>query len=273
MSTTAVRLRQIRALAALETGRRFFSRRAVPLYVLCFVPLLVFGARAAAGLLHVVEETVAYDQAMFAVLYRTLLIRFVTYFACVVVFGSLVRGEILDQSLHYTLLAPMRRDDVAIGKYVSGLLAVLAVVPLTVALCWGGLHLAHGPAALGEAFLTSNGAGLLARYLAATILACVGYGALFLLVGVVFRSPMIPALALLVWEGLNFLLPPLLKKISVIHYVESLVPLTMPSPSISVLASPASPWLAVPGVLLVSAGFVWLAILRLRRIEVLYGAE
>jgi ABC-type transport system involved in multi-copper enzyme maturation permease subunit len=273
VSATAVRIRQIRALAALETGRRFLGRRAIPLYVICLVPLVVFGGRALAGLFHAVEETVAYDQAIFAVLFRTLLLRFLIFFSCVVVFGSLVRGEILDRSLHYTLLAPMRRDDVALGKYLSGLVAVLAVVPLTVALSWAGLHLAHGPGALADAFLTANGLGLLARYLAATVLACVGYGALFLLVGVVFRSPMIPALALLGWEGINFLLPPLLKKISVVHYVESLVPLSMPNPSIAILATPSSPWIAVPGVLAVSAAFVWLAIRRLRRVEVLYGVE
>ena len=273
MSARAVRFRQIGALAALETGRRLLGRRAIPLYLLCLVPLMIFGARALAGFFHVVEETIAYDQAMFAVLYRTLLLRFLIYFSCVVVFGSLVRGEILDRSLHYTLLAPMRRDDVAIGKYLAGLVAVLAVVPLTVALSWAGLHLAHGPGALAEGFLTANGLWQLARYVAATVLACVGYGALFLLVGVVFRSPMIPALAFLGWEGMNFLLPPVLKKLSVVHYVESLVPLSMPSPSIAILATPSSPWVAVPGVLVVSTCLVWFAVLRLRRIEVMYGAE
>lgn len=270
---SAMRRRQILALVALETRRRFLSRRMLPLLVLCAVPLVVFGARAVVGLLQGVEETVAYDRTVFAVMYRTLLLRFVTYFACVAVFGSLIRGEILDRSLHTTLLAPMRRGDLALGKYLSGLVAVVVLLLPTVAASWAGLHLAHGTGALADAFLTADGLVTIGRYLVATALACAGYGALFLVVGIAFRSPMIPALLLLGWEAANFLLPPVLKKLSVVHYVESLVPLAMPDPSIAVLASPSSPWFAIPGVLAVSAGLLWVAMRGLRRVEVLYGAE
>jgi hypothetical protein len=62
------------------------------------------------------------------------------------------------------------------------------------------------------------------RYAGITMLACVGYGAFFLVVGLFIRNPIIPALLLYGWEWLNFLLPPLLKKISVIHYLNSLMP-------------------------------------------------
>lgn len=273
MSAASMRRRQIGALVALETRRRFLSRRMIPLFVLCAVPLVVFGVRGVVGLLQGVQETLAYDRTIFAVMYRTLLLRFVTFFACVAVFGSLIRGEILDRSLHTTLLAPMRRGDLAIGKYLSGLVAVVAILLPTVAASWAGLHLAHGTGALADAFLTADGLVTIGRYLAATALACAGYGALFLVVGIAFRAPMIPALAVLGWEAANFLLPAALKKLSVVHYVESLVPLAMPDPSIAVLASPSSPWVAVPGVLAISAGLVWIAARRLRRVEVLYGAE
>ena len=41
------------------------------------------------------------------------------------------------------------------------------------------------------------------------------------MVGLFIRNPIIPALLLYGWEWLNFLLPPLLKKVSVIHYLNS----------------------------------------------------
>ena len=43
-------------------------------------------------------------------------------------------------------------------------------------------------------------------YVAITMLACVGYGAFFLVVGLFFRNPIIPALLLYGWEWLSFLL-------------------------------------------------------------------
>ena len=55
-------------------------------------------------------------------------------------------------------------------------------------------------------------------------LACVGYGAVFLMCGLFFRNPMIPAAVVMVWENLNPFLPTVLKKISVIFYLKNLCP-------------------------------------------------
>ena len=56
----------------------------------------------------------------FAVLYQFIL-RFVLYFGCVWIFMNLFRGEVLDRSLHYYFLAPIRREVLVAGKYVSAL--------------------------------------------------------------------------------------------------------------------------------------------------------
>ncbi len=65
-------------------------------------------------------------------------------------------------------------------------------------------------------------------YLGITALACIGYGAVFLIIGLFFRNPIIPAILIYGWEWINFLLPPLLKKLSVIHYLHSLTPVPIP---------------------------------------------
>jgi hypothetical protein len=57
-----------------------------------------------------------------------------------------------------------------------------------------------------------------------TALACVGYGAVFLMSGILFRNPMIPAAVVMVWENLNPFLPTVLKKISVIFCLKNLCP-------------------------------------------------
>ena len=86
------------------------------------------------------------------------------------------------------------------------------------------LYLPHFPSESSRFFFDGPGMGQLLTYAGITILACIGYGAFFLVVGLFFRNPIIPAIVLYGWEWLNFLMPPLLKKISVIHYLNSLAP-------------------------------------------------
>ena len=87
-------------------------------------------------------------------------------------------------------------------------------------------------------FLEGQGMTQILTYAGITALACLGYGAFFLVVGLFIRNPIIPALLLYGWEWLNFLLPPLLKKISVIHYLNSLVPVPVSEGPFAVVADP-----------------------------------
>ena len=61
------------------------------------------------------------------------------------------------------------------------------------------------------------------------MLACVGYGAFFLVAGMLFRNPILPAAAILIWEAINPFLPGVLKQFSVIYYLKSLCPVDIPS--------------------------------------------
>jgi hypothetical protein len=121
-----------------------------------------------------------------------------------------------------------------------------------------------------EFVLKGPGMDHLLAYLGVTVLACIGYGSVFLLIGMVFRNPIVPAAVVLGWEYVNFLLPPLLKHISVIFYLESLCPVSIPLGPFTVLADPAPFWLAVPGLLGVTLIVLALASLMIHRMEVLY---
>jgi hypothetical protein len=113
----------------------------------------------------------------------------------------------------------------------------------------------------------------LLTYAGTTILACIGYGAFFLVVGLFFRNPIIPALLLYGWEWLNFLLPPLLKKISVIHYLQSLTPVPVSEGPFAVVAEPTPAWIAIPSLILVTILVLFIASQRIRRMEIRYGSE
>src|SRR5205085_11366645 len=69
-----------------------------------------------------------------------------------------------------------------------------------------------------------GGISHLAAYLTITVLACVSWGAVFLYMGIRWRNPIIPSVVFLLWESLNVFLPAVLRKISVLHYLQSMTP-------------------------------------------------
>ena len=269
-------IRQILAVQALELRKRFIGKRSIPVYLIALIPLMMFGARfMMIRIFHFGEvDSPAHDHVVYAGLFRTLILRFVVYFGCVFVFVPLFRGDILDRSLHYYFLAPIRRQTLALAKYLSGLTASLILFNIVTLATWMIMNLTLGPAVLTEQLTSFHGLFELGGYLLVTTLACIGYGAVFITAGVFFKNPIVPAVVILAWESINALLPPVLKKVSVIHYLESLCPVSIPPESgIAILADPASPWVAIPGILGLAAVLLYLAMYQVRRLEILYGVE
>jgi hypothetical protein len=91
--------------------------------------------------------------------------------------------------------------------------------------------------------------------------------------GIFFRNPILPALAFFGWEWLNFLLPPFLKRLSVVHYLHSFQPVPPPEGTLALLAEPPSAWVAVPGLLALAGVCLLLSALKMRRAEIAYGEE
>jgi hypothetical protein len=180
---------------------------------------------------------------------------------------------VVDRSLHYYFLAPVRREVLLVGKYLSGLIAAIVLFSITTIGSMLILYLGRFPSESARYFSGGAGTSQLLAYLGVTILACIGYGAVFLIIGLFFRNPIIPALLLYGWEWLNFLLPPLLKKLSVIHYLHSLVPVPMSEGPFAVLVEPTPWWISVPSLLLFTGVVLFLAGLHIRRMEINYAAD
>jgi hypothetical protein len=85
----------------------------------------------------------------------------------------------------------------------------------------------------------------------------------------------IPGLIIFVWEyGAMPWLPPLFKKISVLFYLQSMLPVPPGTDSIvAFIADPIPAWLSVPGLLLFTAAMLFLAVLRIRTLEIAYSSD
>jgi hypothetical protein len=266
-------MRQARAIFRLEIEKNFLGKRSVLIYLLALLPIIPLAILA--PLTPPGREWKDFSQysMIYAVLYGGLILRTVVFFGCAWIFMNLFRGEIVDRSLHFYFLSPVRREVLVVGKYVSGLVTSVILFTGATVLSMLLLYFPHFYSESTRFFLDGPGAGQLLTYAGITVLACIGYGAFFLVVGLFFRNPIIPALLLYGWEWLNFLLPPLLKKVSVIHYLHSLVPVPLSEGPFAVVAEPTPAWIAVPSLVLVTLLVLFAASYRIRHMEIRYGSD
>ena len=271
-------MRQIAAVLRLEMKKTFFSRRGWWIYCLAAAPvcitllhwIVMARLRPGVGAGHRLGD----DSIVFAGLFQFFYLRAVIFFGSMGIFSNLFRGEMLEKTLHYYFLTPLRREFLVIGKYLSGLSVALVLFVGSTALAFLTLARHFGPA-WSDYLYHGPGMRQLGDYMLVAALACVGYGAVFLLCGLVFRNPMIPAAVVFVWENLNPFLPTLLKKISVIFYLRSLCPVEVPVPppfNIMVIdADPTPAWLAIPGLLVLSMIVLAYTAVSARQTEINYG--
>jgi len=269
-------LRQIRAIVSLELAKNFFSRRSILIYLIAVLPLFPLLVLA---FFQPDDNDWNFNNLskVYAVLYHSLLLRTVVFFGCAWIFMNLFRGELVDRSLHYYFLSAVRREVLVAGKYLSGLITSIVLFTATTVVSMLLLYLPHFYSQSLRFFTEGRGLNHLLAYAGITILACVGYGAFFLVVGLFIRNPIIPALLLYGWEWLNFLLPPLLKKISVIHYLNSMMPVPLSAAisegPLAVVVEPTPAWISIPSMLLVTVVVLILAAYRTRHMEIRYGND
>lgn len=268
---TSLRRIQFRAIAWTEIRRTLFSRRSLPVYLLVAMPLVLMILRAffmpSSSRADFTDGTTE-----FAEVFHFFLLRFIIFFSNAVIFVRLFRGEILEQSLHYTLLAPIRRGVLVAGKYLGGVLSAVLILVPTVIFTYILVYLPHGSPGI-RYMLSGASLGHLAAYILIVVLACVAYGALFMLAGLFFKNPMVPAVVFLGWETLTAFLPALLKSLSVVHYLVSFAPVPVKLGAFALLARPVSWWVAILALFVLSAILVFISARVARRLEVTYSVD
>jgi hypothetical protein len=271
----SVWMRQIQGVLRLELKKTFLSKRGWWIYLLALGPVVL-------TLIHWMFEngrrggrhSVGEDSMVFAGLFIFYYLRAGIFFGCMGIFSNLFRGEMLEKTLHYYFLTPMRRELLVIGKYLSGLVVASVLFSGSAALAFLMIG-RHAGAEWSNYLSPGPGYHQLRSYILVSVLACVGYGAVFLMSGLFFKNPMFPAAVVWVWENLNPFLPSMLKKISVIFYLKNLCPVEVPvPPPLNVMVIEADPtpfWIAVPGLIVLSAILLVYSGISARQTEINYG--
>jgi ABC-2 type transport system permease protein len=171
---------------------------------------------------------------------------------------SLIADEVEEKTITYLFTRPIPRGAILAGKFLAYIVCTVMVVLPSVMIVYflivprgGGDIAASFPALLKDL-------GLLA-------LGLLSYGALFAWVGARFKRPLAVGLAFIFgWEQFVMVLPGYLRRFSVMHYLQSLVPHAMPSDGVLSLLqglfrdSPSLP-MSLLALFAISVGFLVLA--------------
>ena len=269
------RFAQLRAVIGIELRRYFLTRQALAIYLLALAPVVIIGLHALTSPLgrHCnIEE----DTQILAGIVQLFYARLGIFFGCLILFTWLFRGEIVQRSLHYYLLAPMKRDIIVLGKFIAGAVTTSFIFCAAVLLSFIFMYGHFGPK--GEQFVF-DGPGLhhLGAYLLITVLACFGYGAVFLAISLIFRNPMIPGAFFFGWESISGVLPATLQKLSITFYLKNLAPVDLSGKGLlalfTVVAQPVPAFIAIPGLLLFVSLMLFFACWRMRTMEISYSRD
>lgn len=265
---------QVAAILGIELKRNLLRRRSVWLYLLAASPVVLIAIRATSR--HGEYWTLEDDTRLFAYLFQIFYLSLGIFFGCMGLFTWLFRGEIVQKSLHYYFLAPVRREVLVVGKFLAGLVTAAIFFGLSVLLCFC-LTYAHFGSADPAYSLHGAGLGHLMAYLGVTLLACLGYGAIFVALSLFVKNPIIPGVFVLLWETFHTVLPALLQKFSVMFYLRQMCPVAVPNEGamalFTVIVEPVPAWIAVPGLLCLSILILIVACLRVRKMEISYLAD
>jgi len=174
-------------------------------------------------------ERGATGPAVFGAMIWGLYVRFAIPVLAVFYGTSLMADEIEDKTITYLFTRPIRRGSVLLGKYLAYLACTAMVVLPSIVLVYL-LIVPSGGGSLAATFPA------LVKDLGILMLGLAVYGALFTFVGAWFKRPVLTGLVFLFgWEQAALVFPGDFKKFTVAHYLQALVPHTMPQEGLASL--------------------------------------
>ncbi len=267
---------QVSILVRNEVRRNLFTRRRIWIYLLALVPALIILADDIFNRSSIDSAQIEYKTQVLAEIIQLYYFRLGIFFACMAIFTWLFRGEMVERTLHYQFLVPVRREVLVVGKFLAGAVVAIALFETAVLACFFLVYSRFGSAGKSYVF-DGPGFGQLGSYLLATALACLGYGAVFLALSLLFKNPIIPGVVIMGWEAIAPIFPAWAQLLSVTFYLKHLcpvnLPITGPLAIFTIVAEPVPAFVAILGLVCLTIAILVLSCFLIHRLEITYTAE
>ena len=111
---------QISVLVRNEVRRNLFTRRRIWIYLLALLPVLMIVGHTIFDRHNMNTAQIEEDTQVLAGIIQLYYFRLGIFFACMAIFTWLFRGEMVERTLHYQFLVPVRREVLVVGKFLAG---------------------------------------------------------------------------------------------------------------------------------------------------------
>ena len=165
--------RRLLGVGRLELRRQLGPGKVMVLLFLSLAPIAIMALRAWLILTFAEDAEVGNNFGNF---YHGMIVLVVLFFGCAVVFLGQVRGELDQRSWHYSLLTPIERWQLVVGKYGAGLVLVWSCFVVSTGVSRIVFQIPQGLARLGDSGVQLE----ILSYMAMSAICCCAYGAFFL---------------------------------------------------------------------------------------------
>jgi ABC-type transport system involved in multi-copper enzyme maturation permease subunit len=259
-------LYQTWAMVRLTMRNLVVSKRTILMVLLACVPI---GIAVIMRSVMPEEEGRPASQDLFTGQFIGLYVYFVVILTTIFYGTSLFADERSQRTLAFLLIRPLPRELIVLGKFLTYAVSAGALLVASLAVTYSIFMGLDRDAALFRQTVP------FLKCARAVVLAVVAYGAVFTFCGATFKRPVIAAFFYcFVWESILPYLPTFLKKLTVMHYVQSLIPNWIAQGGIFTLPmEPTPPATAVWTLIGVCVAFLILTALSLRMKEYSFEKE
>ena len=210
----------------LSLSQMLWSRRTIFMLLVVGVPVVL---ATVVRLIDVISANsmqvngVAMDgPAIFGMMIWMFFVRFSVPVLSIFYGTALIADEVEDKTITFLFTRPIPRGAVLVGKYIAFLASTLLVVLPSVMIVW--LLVVPIRGTLGASFIP------LVKDLLILVAGFAVYGAFFAFIGARFKRPLMIALIFVfAWENAALLFPGYMRRFTIAHYLQGLVPHAMPS--------------------------------------------
>src|SRR5207253_3329684 len=127
-----------------------FTKRAWWIYFLAFIPAFII-------FIHLIFDphsgtNMSEDTEVLAGVMQIYYVRLGIFFGCLGIFSRLIRGEMIERSLHYYLLSPVRREVLLLAKFAAGSISALVLFGSAIIANFALIYVGFGPAGYDYVF-------------------------------------------------------------------------------------------------------------------------
>jgi len=204
--------------------------------------------------------------------FRLFYIHFIIFFVAIIFGFTLLRKEVDDRTLHYLFLQPVDKTLVILSKYLAFVIVTWVFLCATFLLMYTIMFIPYGIGVMANDLFESGRATSLVEECFVMLVALVLYGAIFMVMGTIFKSAWFGAI-FYIWETALPYLPSTFKYFTVSQYLQAMTPERGAiSPQLFELyGEMPTPLHCVIAIVLILAIFIGLTVFIIRRYECHYS--